>query len=93
MAKYDGLRRYLWDSETSPWMASFEEVAELVPGGPPSSASNHPAWCRSAFPHLSPTGWFATYPRFGGRGTLNASSWAADCRQFAFVTYPTDATS
>ena len=35
----------------------------------------------------------ATYPLFGGQGTLNVSSWAADSRQFAFVTYPTDATS
>jgi TolB protein len=34
----------------------------------------------------------ATYPLFGGQGTLNVNSWAADSRQFAFVTYPIDAT-
>lgn len=30
----------------------------------------------------------ATYPLFGGQGTLNVNSWAPDSRRFAFVAYP-----
>jgi hypothetical protein len=59
MAKYDGLRRYLRDRQTSPWMASFEEVAELVPGGLPSSAYNHPAWWSNSDSHPEAAAWLA----------------------------------
>lgn len=31
----------------------------------------------------------ATYPLFGGQGTLNVNSWSPDSRRFAFVSYPT----
>ncbi|GAA4686359.1 TolB family protein [Frondihabitans cladoniiphilus] len=30
----------------------------------------------------------ATYPLFGGQGTLNVNSWSPDSRRFAFVAYP-----
>ena len=59
MAKYDDLRRYLRDRQTSPSRASFEEVAELVPGGLPSSAYNHPAWWSNSDSHPEAVAWLA----------------------------------
>ncbi|MEU5828636.1 DUF7662 domain-containing protein [Micromonospora tulbaghiae] len=43
MGKYDGLRDHL-RRRTAEVDMSFEEIANLVPGGLPRSAYRHPAW-------------------------------------------------
>lgn len=57
MGKYDGLRDHLRRRSSSPWSASFDEVAELVPGGLPSSAYHHAAWWSNSESHPEAVAW------------------------------------
>jgi hypothetical protein len=44
VGKYDPLREHLRHQRADSVPMTFEEVAELVPGGLPASAYNHQAW-------------------------------------------------
>jgi hypothetical protein len=53
--KYDGLREHLRLRRASTWRASFDEVAELVPGGFPNSA--YAAWWSNSESHPEAVAW------------------------------------
>jgi len=57
MGKYDGLGDHFQHRATSPWSASFNEVAELVAGGLPASAYDHAAWWANSESHPEAVAW------------------------------------
>jgi Tol biopolymer transport system component len=57
----------------------------------PAGTLGHPADLDVSVSLVSTADWstpLATYPLFGGQGTLNVNSWSPDSRRFAFVAYP-----
>lgn len=57
----------------------------------PAGTLGHPENLDVAVRLVSTDDWeapLATFPLFGGQGTLNVNSWAPDSRAFAFVSYP-----
>jgi hypothetical protein len=56
MAKYDGLRDRLMHGGAELTM-TFEEVAELIPGGLPASAFKYTAWWANDSTHVEARAW------------------------------------
>lgn len=59
MGKYDGLRVHLRRRPGPLWSATFDEVAELVPGGLPPSAYDHTAWWANTSSHSEAVAWLS----------------------------------
>ena len=79
-------------SDTVDWFPHLSPNGELATYiSFPTGTLGHPADLDVEVRLVRTTNWadpIATYPLFGGQGTINVNSWSPDSRRFGFLAYP-----